>query len=203
MWRLRVSASDLRTQFQVGIAESLPFADHSFDAALSLLVLQDFRDARQAICEMARVTRAGGIVAACQWDFAQGLPMLSLLWQAAEAVAPEAVAKWHQDNPHPSLASLTQLEALWQSCGLSDVTTATLQIAMHFTSSEDYWRPYVGAATPTSALAAALNAQTGGGLARVLQDRIAGVQPDGSFVLPARAWAIKGRVRDAIIAGGT
>jgi hypothetical protein len=26
----------------------------------------------------------------------------------------------------------------------------------------------------------------------VLRDKIAGVQPDGSFVMPARAWAIRG-----------
>jgi ubiquinone/menaquinone biosynthesis C-methylase UbiE len=63
-----------------------------------LLVLQEFADPPLAISEMARVTRADGIVAACQWDFEQGLPMFSLLWQAAEAVAPEAVAKHPQGS---------------------------------------------------------------------------------------------------------
>lgn len=184
-----------RAQFQVGIAESLPFPDRSFDSALALLVLQEFTDPRQAILEMARVTRAGGIVAACQWDFEHGLPMLSLLWQAAEVVAPEAVAKRRQEHLRSRRSSLGELDALWQRCGLSHVTTATLELPMHYTSFEDYWEPFLGGATPASAFAASINALTGGGLARVLREKLPAVQPDGSFVLPALAWAIKGTSR--------
>ena len=76
---------------------------------------------------MARVTRAGGIVAACQWDFEHGLPMLSLLWQGTEAVAPEAVAKQRQQNPRSHGATLEELDTLWRSSDLSDVTTSTLE----------------------------------------------------------------------------
>ena len=190
----REAVPNPRAGFQVGIAELLPFANRSFDTALALLVLQEFTDARQAVSEMARVTRKGGIVAACQWDFEDGLPMLSLLWQAAEAVAPGAVAKRRQENQTSRTATLADLDALWRSSRLCEVTTATLEIAMHYTSFEDYWRPFLGGATPMSAFASALNTQTRGGLARVLQDMIRSVmQPDGSFVLPARAWAVKGR----------
>ena len=65
----------------------------------------------------------------CQWDFEDGLPMLSLLWQAAEAVAPEAVAKQRQQNPRSRSATLEALDALWRSCSLSDIRTATLESA--------------------------------------------------------------------------
>jgi hypothetical protein len=157
------------------------------------LVLQEFADPQLAICEMARVTRAGGIVATCQWDFEHGLPMLSLLWQAAEAVAPEAVAKQRQQNPRSHGATLEELDTLWRSSYLSDVTTTTLEPPMHYLSFGDYWGPFHGGATPTSAFAASLNALTSGGLARVLREQLPAVQPDGSFVLPARAWAIKGK----------
>jgi SAM-dependent methyltransferase len=191
----RQAVPDARAQFQEGVAESLPFADRSFDAALALLVLQDFTEPRQAISEMARVTRAGGVVAACQWDFENGLPMLSLLWQAAEAVAPEAVAKQRQQNPRSRSANLGELYTLWRSCALSDISTATLDLPMYYPSFQDYWQPFLGGSTPTSAFASAVNAQTGGALARALRDRLSGVQPDGSFVLPARAWAIKGTSR--------
>ena len=94
-----------RAQFEVGAAESLPFADSAFDAALALLVLQDFVDPEQAVREMARVTRPGGVVATCQWDFQDGLPMLSLFWQAAEAVAPDAVFRQRSRNPPPRYAT--------------------------------------------------------------------------------------------------
>jgi SAM-dependent methyltransferase len=186
----RQAVPSRRAQFEIGTAEALPFPDRSFVAALALLVLQEFADPRMAICEMARVTRAGGIVAACQWDFDHGLPMFSLLWQAAEAVAPEVVAKHRKDQSHSPRSSLAELDTLWQRCGLSHVTTATLELSMHYTSFEDYWEPFLSGATPTSAFAASLNALTGGGLARVLREKLPAVQPDGSFVLPALAWAI-------------
>src|SRR5947207_11941242 len=83
-----------RVRFQVGTVEALAFADAAFDAALALLVVQELVDSPRAVREMARVTRRGGYVAACKWDFGNGLPMLSLFWQAAEAVSPDAVARY-------------------------------------------------------------------------------------------------------------
>jgi len=178
--------------FQVAAAECLPFAKSSFDAALALLVLQEFSDSSTAILEMTRVTRPGGIIAACLWDFADGLPMLSLVWEAAEAVAPEAVARWRRENPRPPRATLAGIVELWRSSGMRAVTTATLELPMQFASFGDYWEPFLGGPTSMSAFAAAMNTQTGGRLARVLQEKISGVRADGSFVLPARAWAVKG-----------
>jgi SAM-dependent methyltransferase len=181
-----------RAQFEIGTAEALPFPDRSFDCALALLVLQEFADPPLAISEMARVTRADGVVAACQWDFEQGLPMFSLLWQAAEAVAPEAVAKHRKDQSRSPRSSLAELDTVWQRCGLSHVTTGTLELSMHYTSFDYYWKPFLGGATPTSAFAASLNALTDGDLARALREKLPAIQPDGSFVLPALAWCIKG-----------
>lgn len=182
-----------RAHFQVATAEALPFAESSFDTALALLVLQEFTDPRKAMSEIARVTRPGGIVAACLWDFEGGLPMLSLVWEAAEAAAPEEVARLRRQNPPAPRATLGEIVGMWWNSGLSGVATATLELGMHFTSFEDYWEPFLGGSTPMSAFVAGLNAQTGGRLARLLQEKIGGVRPDGSFVLPARAWAVKGK----------
>ena len=181
-------------QFRLGAAEALPFANETFDVALSLLVLQDITDLDRALLEMARVTRRGGTVAACQWNFVGGLPMLSLFWLAADAVAPQAVARHQESNPKLSQqrASLHELAKLWTASGLEEVRTATLELSMTFGSFDDYWRPFLGGATPTSTFAAAINEETGGALARALRDKITDVQPDGSFVLPARAWALAG-----------
>lgn len=181
-------------EFRVGAAELLPFPDGTFDATVGLLVLQDFIDPRQAVGEMARVTRPGGAVATCMWDFRDGLPMLALFWQAAGAVAPEQVSSQRPQNPLRRHATLDDLRDLWQGCGLSDIETDTLEISMNFSSFGDYWQPFLGASTPTSALAAALHSQTGGALARALRDKLSGVRPNGSFALAARAWAVKGTV---------
>jgi ubiquinone/menaquinone biosynthesis C-methylase UbiE len=47
--------------------EVLPFADRTFDAALSQLVVNFMRDPEAGVREMARVTRPGGVVASCVW----------------------------------------------------------------------------------------------------------------------------------------
>jgi SAM-dependent methyltransferase len=184
-----------RARFLIGAAESLPFAGGSFDAALALLVLQDFGDPARAVREMGRVTRAGGVVAACLWDFRDGLPMFSLLWQAAEAVAPEAVARQRAHTPAKRDTGPGDLQTLWREGGLSDIETSTLELAMGFSSFDDYWQPFLAGATPTSRFVAAVDTETGGAIGRALAARIAGTRPDGSFVLPARAWAVKGTPR--------
>ena len=87
--RPRASAcpgADLR----VGPAESLPFEHDTFDAAVAQLVFSFVDDPAQAVAEMRRVTREGGRVAACVWDFTGGMTMLRAYWDAARAVDPAA-----------------------------------------------------------------------------------------------------------------
>ena len=63
---------------------------------------------------------------------------------------------------------------------------------MEFLSFDDYWSPFLGGLTTTSAFAAALDAKTCGALAAAPRAGLPEARPDGSFVLGARAWAIKG-----------
>src|SRR4051812_1419291 len=53
-------------------AETLPFADRMFDAALAQLVVHFMADPVQRLTEKARVTRAGGGVAACGLGYPGG-----------------------------------------------------------------------------------------------------------------------------------
>src|SRR5437870_2454589 len=66
-----------------GTAEVLPFADGAFDRALAQLVLHFVSDPAAAAGELRRVLRPGGSAAACVWDFAEGMQMLRLFWDAA------------------------------------------------------------------------------------------------------------------------
>jgi SAM-dependent methyltransferase len=188
----REVVADHRADFQTGTAEALPFSEATFDAALALLVLQETIDPEGAIREMARVTRRGGQVAACQWDFHNGLPMQSIFWDAAEAFAPSEVSRRRSGDNVIKRAGLSELVELWIRAGLREVRTAYLELAMLFSSFDDYWRPFLAGATPTSAFAAALNRETDGQLERTIRNLIPDVQPDGSFVLPARAFAVAG-----------
>jgi SAM-dependent methyltransferase len=185
-----------RAEFTLAPGHALPFANATFDAALALLVMQDVADPNRTIVEMARVTRPGGSVAACQWDFRDGLPLLSLMWQAAEAVAAEAVSRYQTDNPGSPCgrAGPRELAAVWAGAGLSEIRTRSLELSMEFSSFDDFWLPFLGGATSTSAFAAAINQETGGALARELRDMIPKTRTDGSFFIPARAWAVAGVV---------
>src|SRR5262249_43951545 len=133
--RQRVANSS--ATFLVSAAESLPFPDGSFDAALALLVLQEFDDPGRAVREMARTIRPGGTVAACLWDFRDGMPMFSLFWQAAEAVAPDAVTRRRAEHP-PTRPGLQGLAELWTGAGLAEVRTAGLELSQEFSSFEDF-----------------------------------------------------------------
>ena len=64
-------------------AENLPYPDRTFDATLAQLVVHFMTDPVAGIAEMARVTRADGVVAACVWDLAGGRAPVSPFWQAA------------------------------------------------------------------------------------------------------------------------
>src|ERR1700742_496621 len=73
-------------------AEALPFADDAFDAAFSQLVINFMLDAEAGVRQMARVTRPGGIVAACVWDYGDEMTLLRAFWDAAREVDPERAA---------------------------------------------------------------------------------------------------------------
>jgi SAM-dependent methyltransferase len=184
---------DSRATFQTAAAESLPFPDNSFDAAMALLVLQEFDDPGRAVREMARTTRPGGIVATCLWDFQEGMPMFSLFWRAAEAVAPAAVARRRAEHP-PNRPGLPALARLWNGAGLAEVRTAGLELSQEFSSFDDFWLPFLTQATPTSAFAVAVDRETRGELASALRRMMPPARPDGSFALPARALAVAGIV---------
>lgn len=187
----RQKTPDCRATFEVGAAESLPFPNESFDAVMALLVLQDMDDPTSAVQEMARVTRRGGPVTACLWDFRDGMPMFSLFWQAAEAVAPDAVARRRAERPTNRLG-LQELGNLWTDAGLSEVRTRELELSQEFTSFEDFWLPFLAGATPTCEFAIATNRKTRGELANTLRRIIPDMRTDGSFSLPARALAVVG-----------
>src|SRR5947208_15132937 len=72
-------------------AEDLPFEGGCVDATLAQLVVNVMDDPVAGLREMARVTRDGGVVAACVWDVTDGGP-IGPFWDAAEALDPEVEA---------------------------------------------------------------------------------------------------------------
>jgi SAM-dependent methyltransferase len=55
-------------EWQLGLAEQVPYPDHSFDRTVSQFALMFFTDPKGALTEMSRVTRPDGRVAFAVWD---------------------------------------------------------------------------------------------------------------------------------------
>jgi hypothetical protein len=131
-----------------------------------------------------------------------GLPQwaadaIPIFWHAAEAFVPQEVALRRTNDNAIKRAGFQELTELWESAGLREVRTARLELAMPFSSFDDYWKPFLAGATPTSAFAANLNRETDNQLEQTVRFLIPNVQADGSFVLPARALAVAGVKLDA------
>jgi SAM-dependent methyltransferase len=171
-----------------GVAESLPWADGTFDAAMCLLVVAWMDDADRGIGEMARVTKPRGTVAAAMWDMpGGGLPMVSHFWRAAREIDPSHI----DEQPPRAGVREGDLVERFARAGLQDVTGGTLETSVDYTDFEDYWEPFIGGGGPASgAFIASLDSEG----KTALQDTLRASLPEGPFTMPARAWLALGTV---------
>ena len=183
--RDRVPGADVR----VGAAEQLPFEDAAFDVVLSQLVVNFMDDAPQALSEMSRVTKPGGVVAAAVWDYAEGMTFLRHFWDAARAVDPDAAAR--DEGMVMRYCSPPELEALWSGAGLHDVSTGELHASASYDSFEEMWQPLETGLGPSGAYAKALDPDRRAALKRTFHELLG--SPAGGFTLDARAWYVTGR----------
>jgi SAM-dependent methyltransferase len=164
-------------------AESLPFEDEGFDVALAQLVVHFMADAVAGLAEMRRVTRPGGVVAACVWDFAGGQAPLSTFWRAAREMDPSAIDESALPGAHEG-----QLSQLLGSAGLTDITETGLVIHVAHESFDEWWEPYTFGVGPAGAFVASLDPER----QAELRDRCRSLLPDAPFRLSGRAWAARG-----------
>jgi SAM-dependent methyltransferase len=164
-------------------AESLPFDDGSFDAALAQLVVQFMRDPVAGLREMARVTRRDGAVAVCVWDHAGGTGPLSPLWDAARELYPDA----ENESLLPGTGR-GQLGELLTEAGLHDVEESSLVASVAFQTFDDWWDPFTLGVGPAGEYVARLDDEQRAELRERCRTRL----PDPPFTIDARAWAARG-----------
>lgn len=180
-----------RVRFETGDARRLRFEDGSFDATLSMLVLNFIPDRTKALAEMMRVTSPGGVVAAAVWDYGGRMEMLRIFWDEVVALQPGSDAR---DEKHMPLCRRGELQALWREQGLRDVVEDALVIRTRFESFDDYWSPFLEKQGPAGAYVAELTGEQREQLRVRLKRRLLGDGGDRPFELEARAWAVRGIV---------
>lgn len=187
----REQSRDARGSFVAVGVGSLPPRPGGYGSVASLLALNFFPNVEAAVQEMRSVAAPQATVSACVWDYGDGMKFLRHFWDAAAALDSEA-GELDEGNRFP-LCRRDRLTALFHSTGLRDVRCDPIEIATTFESFDDYWRPFLGGTGPAPSYAASLDADRRATLARTLE-RTLRPGPDGTIVLMARAWAVRGTV---------
>jgi SAM-dependent methyltransferase len=176
----RLPGVDVRTAG----AEQLPFPDDAFDATLAQLVVHFMTDPAGGLREMARVTRPGGVVAACVWDHDGGRSPLSVCWDAVLELDPAAV-----DEAGLPGAREGHLEQLAADAGLGSVTSGLLTVEVTFTDLDDWWEPYTFGIGPLGQYVAGLDDAR----RAALRSRCSELLGPAPFTIRASAWALRAR----------
>jgi SAM-dependent methyltransferase len=165
-------------------AEHLPFPDDAFDAAVAQLVVHFMTDPVAGLAEMARVTRTGGVVAACVWDHAGRQSPVALFWDAARVLDPSC-----DDESNLAGAREGHLRELFEAAGLSEIEDTALAVQVEHPSFEEWWERFTLGVGPAGAFVAELDADRLGELEELCRARL----PSAPFTVTARAWAARGR----------
>lgn len=168
---------------QEASADALPHADASFDAAVAQLVVHFMPDPVAGIREMARVTRPGGVVAACVWDIAGRRSPLTPFWDAALEMDPGAYGEGTLPGTREG-----HLGEIFRAAGLKDVQETELVADAEHPSFEDWWTPFENGVGPAGAYAAKLAPDQRTRLREIARASL----PGGPFRILARAWAARG-----------
>lgn len=176
--RARFPGVDLRH----GAAESLPFDDGVFDAALAQLVVHFMEDPVAGLREMGRVVRPGGVVASCVWDYAGNQSPLSTFWSVVEEIDPDAVTEAGLAGAHEG-----HLVELATDAGLADVEESVLSVTVPYASFDEWWEPYTLGVGPAGSYLANVDVEIRDQVYRGCRE----VLPEGRFDVVARAWCAR------------
>jgi SAM-dependent methyltransferase len=164
-------------------AEELPFGDDQFDAALAQLVVHFMDDPPAGIAEMRRITRTGGMVAACVWDHGTGRGPLSPFWAAARALDPTLSDESRMMGSNPG-----QLRRLFVDAGLHDVEETALEVSVEHPTFAEWWEPFELGVGPAGAYVSRLRPEQ----REALREQCRSSLPPAPFSIPSRAWTARG-----------
>jgi len=166
-----------------GTAEQLPYDTDAFDAAFAQLVVHFMTDAVGGIAQMARVTRPGGVVAACVWDGPTGA--LAPFWDSVHVIDPDAV-----DEALLSGAHAGHLTEIFEAAGLREVDEAAISVDVVHPTFDEWWQPYTFGIGPAGEYVRRLDDAGRARLESVARYRLG----SGPFTVTATAWAARGTV---------
>ena len=139
--------------------------------------------------EMRRVTRTGGVVAACTWE-AGSVDMIQGVWEEVEKLDPLAPLPKRQQRCDCS----GELTKLWDEAGLVATVETRLPMTMRFESFDDFWMPLAAGVGPLGSYIGSASALVRKELCARLRRRWWGQSVDRPVSLQACALAVRGSV---------
>lgn len=170
---------------EVAQAESIPYADHSFDAVMSQLVIHFIGDIDQAGREIVRVAKPGSPVAVCTWNI-ERMEKINLLPRAAQAAGVEV--------PPLRVEAFTEsgsVGAYLEAIGLNDVEEYTINVTSTYADFEELWAAYLLSIGPLGPWTTVQSDEVKSGI-RSAMFRILH-EPTGPITLHAEAMAARGK----------
>jgi SAM-dependent methyltransferase len=186
----RARVPDPRAEFAPADARQLPDPAHAYHAAVSGLMLNFVPDPARAVAEMRRVVHLDGAVGAYVWDYAGGMELMRIFWDAAVELDPSA-AKLHEGRRF-GMCRPEPLRELLEAAGLHDVEVRAIDVPTRFADFDDLWEPFLGGQGPAPGYTVSLDEERRAALRELIRARLP-FAPDGSITLTARAWAVRGR----------
>ena len=139
---------------------------------------------------MRRVVRPGGLVAACVWDFDEGMQMLRHFWDAAMEVdtgAPDEAKAMR-------FGRAGEVAELFQAAGLVEIEETTITVNATYANFDELWSGFLAGIGPAGAYCNSLTDAQRVGLRTELFTRVG--SPTGEFSLDAAA-----RCAKAVVSG--
>jgi ubiquinone/menaquinone biosynthesis C-methylase UbiE len=128
-----------RVNFRRAGAQKLPFADREFDVAAMALVITFVTDPAQAVAEMKRVVKPGGMVGTYVWDFLGKGNTQQPLREAVEAMGIPVLSM-----PGHVHSRLENLRAIFTGAGLNAVSVRPIEIEISYANFDEYWTAQTG-----------------------------------------------------------
>ncbi len=185
----RERTPDVRAQFVVAQLPELPRIDGGFDVVVAGLVLNFLPVPMDGMTAMMARVRPGGTVAAYVWDYAEGMQLMRVFWDAV--VELDAAARALDEGTRFPLCRPEPLLQLFQAAHLRDVAVESIEVPTVFQNFDDYWLPFLGGQGPAPGYAAGLPPERRAELREAIRQRLRSAT-DGKISLTARAWAVKG-----------
>jgi SAM-dependent methyltransferase len=134
-----IKAAGRPIEFLEADAQSLPFAEGSFDAVVCLFGLMFLPDKKAALESFRRRVRPKGTVVVTCWDRPTRAPFAGLVAEALSVQLPEH----REDLLRPfSLSNPQANVALFKAAGFAQVSITLETHVSHFTSfAGDFWEP--------------------------------------------------------------